>query len=107
MELTRVPDALPRIPSDSYGRLEYDLRSGNLVGCDDCTVSMGRPGAPREHAGSSSGTLVTRGMLGALQSGPYELRIEGPSIVPFHRRIEVPWRQTLHAEILLAPRHPR
>jgi hypothetical protein len=107
MTLTQVPDALPRIASDTFGRLEFDLRTGTLVGCDDCTVSMGRPGAPLEDAGSISGGIATRGMFGALQAGPYELRIEGPGIVPFRQELEVPLRQTTHAAIRLVPRHPR
>jgi hypothetical protein len=107
IKLTRVPDALPRIASDTFGRLEFDLRTGNLVGCDDCTVYMGRPGAPLEDAGSISGGSATRGMFGVLQAGPYELRIEGPGIVPFRHELEVPLRQTTHAAIQLVQRHPR
>lgn len=104
--LTRVPDALPRVASDTFGRLEFDLRTGDMVGCDDCTVSMGRPGAPLEDAGSISGGTATKGMFGLL-AGPYELRIEGPGIVPFRQQLEVPLRQTTHAAIQLVPRHPR
>ena len=107
IKLTRVPDALPRMVSDTFGRLEFDLRTGNLVGCDDCTVYMGRPGAPLEDAGSIRGGRASRGMFGALQAGPYELRIEGPGIVPFRQELEVPLRQTTHAAIQLVPRHPR
>jgi hypothetical protein len=46
-------------------------------------------------------------MFGFLQAGPYELRIEGPKIVPFKHELEVPLRQTTHAAIRLIPRHPR
>ena len=104
--LTRVPDALPRVVTDTFGRLEFDLRTGNMVGCDDCTVSMGRPGAPLEDAGSISGGTATKGMF-ALEAGPYELRIDGPGILPFRQQLEVPLKQTTHAAIQLVPRHPR
>jgi hypothetical protein len=46
-------------------------------------------------------------MFGFLESGPYELRIEGPQIQPFKQVVEVPLRQTTRAAIRLIPRPSR
>jgi hypothetical protein len=103
VRLTQVPDLSPRTPQDTFGRLEFVIRTLNGKGCDDCAVWLRWPGARSGDTNASGARRTSQGTLGALGPGPYELRVEGPGLVPLVRQIDLPPRHTLHADIRMVP----
>jgi hypothetical protein len=103
VELTDAPDRAPRAPQDTFGRLEFVIRTRDQAACTDCKIAIRWPGPGPAETSSVAAQHVSQGTLGALGPGPYELRVEGPGVRPLVQPLDLPRRQTRHADVWMAP----
>lgn len=102
VRFTAVPERGPRTSPDTFGRVEFVLRTLDREACEGCTIWLrwvDRPG----DTGASGARRITRGTIGPLGSGPYQLVVEAPGLMRLVRQLDLPPRHTIRAEVRMVP----